>query len=83
MTETLNLLRQHGFSELACQFAAFIARKESAENMVVSLSAGLLTDAMAQGHVCLNLTDLPESVQPLADLLPDNVDDWINQLRAG
>lgn len=83
MTESLNLLRQHGFSELACQFAAFIARKESAENTVVSLSAGLLTEAMAQGHVCLNLTDLPESVQPLADLLPDNVDEWIYQLRAG
>lgn len=82
MTEPLNLLRQHGFSELACQFAAFIDRKESDQHPVVSLTAGLLTEAMAQGHVCLNLKDLPESVQPLADLLPDNVDDWINQLRA-
>lgn len=83
MTESLNLLRQHGFSELACQFAAFIDRKESGQHPEVSLTAGLLTEAMAQGHVCLNLKDLPESVQPLADLLPDNVDEWIYQLRAG
>lgn len=83
MTESLNLLRQHGFSELACQFAAFIDRKESGQHPVISLTAGLLTEAMAQGHVCLNLADLPETVQPLVDLLPDSVDKWLYELRAG
>lgn len=83
MTESLNLLRQHGFSELSCQFAAFIDRKESGEHPVISLTAGLLTEAMAQGHVCLNLADLPETVQPLADLLPDSADKWQYELRAG
>ncbi|MEC9313709.1 MAG: exodeoxyribonuclease V subunit alpha, partial [Pseudomonadota bacterium] len=61
MTEPLNLLRQHGFSELACQFAAFIDRKEQGEHPVISLTAGLLTEAMAQGHVCLNRAHLPET----------------------
>lgn len=83
MTEALNLLRQHGFSELACQFAAFIDRKESGQHPVVSLTAGLLTEAMAQGHVCLNLAHLPETLHHLAELLPDNADTWQQQLQAG
>lgn len=83
MTEPLNLLRQHGFSELACQFARFIDRKERGKQPVVSLTAGLLTEAMAQGHVCLNLAHLPDSLHPLAVLLPDNADTWQKQLRAG
>jgi exodeoxyribonuclease V alpha subunit len=83
MTEPLNLLRQHGFSELACQFAAFIDRKEQSEHPVISLSAGLLTEAMAQGHVCLNLSQLPDTIAPLVDLLPDNLEDWQSALKAG
>lgn len=81
MAEHLNLLRQQGFSELACQFARFIDRKEDGNNSLVSLTAGLLTDAMAQGHVCLNLAALPESAYHLNDVLPTNVIDWQNQLR--
>lgn len=82
MTEHLNLLRQQGFSELACQFARFIDRKEDGNNSLVSLTAGLLTEAMAQGHVCLNLAALPESAYHLNDILPTNVTDWQNQLMA-
>jgi len=82
MTEALNLLRQQGFSELACQFARFIDRKEDGNNSLVGLTAGLLTEAMAQGHVCLNLAKLPESAYHLNDVLPTNVIDWKNQLMA-
>jgi exodeoxyribonuclease V alpha subunit len=81
MTESLSLLRQHGFSELACQFAAFIARKESAHNALVSLSAGLLTEAITEGHVCLNLRQLPECAAALNAVLPDNAELWITELR--
>ncbi|MBD3634978.1 MAG: exodeoxyribonuclease V subunit alpha [Methylophaga sp.] len=83
MTEPLNLLRQHGFSELACQFAAFIDRKEQGEHPVISLTAGLLTEAMAQGHVCLNLAHLPETLQAMTDLLPGSIEDWQAALKAG
>jgi exodeoxyribonuclease V alpha subunit len=83
MTESLNLLRQHGFSELACQFAAFIDRKEQGGQPLISLTAGLLTEAMAQGHVCLNLTHLPDTLQPMADLLPDSIEQWQSALKAG
>jgi len=83
MTETLNLLRQHGFSELACQFAAFIDRKEQGEHPVISLTAGMLTEAMAQGHVCLNLAHLPDTLQPMADLIPDSIEQWQAALKTG
>jgi exodeoxyribonuclease V alpha subunit len=83
MTESLNLLRQNGFSELACQFAAFIDRKEQGEQPVISLTAGLLTEAMAQGHVCLNLAHLPETLQAMTDLLPGSIEDWQAALKAG
>lgn len=83
MTESLNLLRQQGFSELACQFAAYIDRKEDGQHPLISLTAGLLTEAMAQGHVCLNLHHLPDTIQPLTELLPDSVDIWLSQLKQG
>ncbi|WP_438971884.1 AAA family ATPase, partial [Methylophaga sp.] len=82
MTDALNLLRQQGFSELACQFARFIQRKEDETNPVVSLTAGLLTEAMSQGHVCLNLANLPETMHPLESVLPETVNDWQSQLEA-
>jgi len=48
-------LRQAGFSELACQFARFIDRLNQAEDEVLATVSALLTDAVSQGHVCLNL----------------------------
>lgn len=81
MTEALNLLRQQGFSGLACQFATFIDRKEAGQNTLVSLTAGLLTEVMAQGHVCLNLANLPETMHHLDTFLPDDAADWQQQLR--
>lgn len=82
MTESLNPLRQHGFSELACQFAAFISRKETGQNALISLTAGLLTEAVAQGHVCLNLWQLPECASPLKAFLPDDPETWAAELQA-
>lgn len=82
MTESLNPLRQHGFSELACQFAAFIARKEAGQNALISLTAGLLTEAVSQGHVCLNLWQLPECASPLKAILPDDPETWTAELQA-
>lgn len=81
MTEALKLLHQQGFSGLACQFATFIDRKEAGKNTVVSLTAGLLTEAMSQGHVCLNLAKPPETIHQLNAFLPNNADDWLQQLR--
>jgi len=48
-------LRQAGFSELACQFARFVDRLNHSDDDVVATIAALLTDAVSQGHVCLNL----------------------------
>lgn len=81
MTEALKLLHQQGFSGLACQFATFIDRKEAGKSTVVSLTAGLLTEAMSQGHVCLNLANPPEIIHQLNTFLPNNTADWQQQLR--
>lgn len=81
MTEALKLLHQQGFSGLACQFATFIDRKEAGKSTVVSLTAGLLTEAMSQGHVCLNLANPPEIIHQLNTFLPNNAADWQQQLR--
>lgn len=81
MTEAVKLLHQQGFSGLACQFATFIDRKEAGKSTVVSLSAGLLTEAMSQGHVCLNLANPPEIIHQLNTFLPNNAADWQQQLR--
>ena len=81
MTEAMKLLHQQGFSGLACQFATFIDRKEAGKSTVVSLTAGLLTEAMSQGHVCLNLANPPETIHQLNAFLPNNTADWQQQLR--
>ncbi|MFW5451736.1 MAG: hypothetical protein ACKE9I_09065, partial [Methylophagaceae bacterium] len=68
MSELLFSLRQAGLSELACQFAKFIQRLDKTGDDVIAQSAALLSEAVSQGHVCLNLaqvsdhalTDLPE-----------------------
>ncbi len=80
MSDLLKLLRQHGLSELACQFAAYIDRKEQGMRPVVSITAALLSEAIAEGHVCLNLQQLPTFCQPLKPVLPESVDDWMEIL---
>lgn len=52
------ILRQAGFSELACQFAGFIDRINQSNDELIPAIAALLSDAVSQGHVCLNLTQL-------------------------
>lgn len=75
----LALLRQQGFSTLACQFASYISRQQTPEDPLLTLSAGLLSEAVSDGHVCLNLAS--EQVWPAEILqhLPD-AKNWQQQL---
>lgn len=75
----VNLLRQQGFSELACQFAGFISRQQTPENPLVSLTAGLLSEAVSDGHVCLNLADEQNWPAEIMQQLPDTPS-WQQQL---
>ncbi|MFW5425930.1 MAG: exodeoxyribonuclease V subunit alpha [Methylophagaceae bacterium] len=76
----MKLLRQAGFSELACQFAKFIARLDDSDNAVVSITAALLSEANSQGHVCLNIAQTLGN-EKYNDLgLPETSDVWIHQL---
>lgn len=75
----VNLLRQQGFSELACQFAGFISRQQTPDNPLVSLTAGLLSEAVSDGHVCLNVADQQSWPAEIMQQLPDT-SSWQQQL---
>ncbi|MDO8826121.1 exodeoxyribonuclease V subunit alpha [Methylophaga sp.] len=76
----LKLLRETGFSELAYQFAAYIGRQQQTEDPLVTLTAGLLSETISEGHVCLNLNDF-NSLNPLVqDALPGAFQ-WLKQLQ--
>lgn len=71
------VLRHAGLSELACQFARFIDRLNEGEDEQVATLAGLLSEAVSQGHVCLNVTQLTRSDVNLVD----NKSDLIKRLK--
>jgi len=76
----LKLLREAGFSELACQFAAYIGRQQQTEDPLVTLTAGLLSETVSEGHVCLNLHDFTALNQSIQTLLPD-ASSWLHSLQ--
>lgn len=78
MSELLFSLRQAGLSELACQFAKFIQRLDKTGDDVIAQSAALLSEAVSQGHVCLNLAQVSDHA--LTDL-PEHLSDWISRLK--
>ena len=53
------VLRQAGFSELAYQFGRFIHRLNHGDDELIGITAALLSEAVSQGHVCLNLAITP------------------------
>ncbi len=75
-------LRQLGFSELACQFAQYIKRVEQHHSDTVAVTAALLTEAVSQGHVCLNLERKDVVLQTVRKYLPETLMDWKSQLEA-
>ncbi len=75
------LLRQTGLSELACQFAQFVARQDKTGDSLIVLTAGLLSDAVSQGHVCLSLNQVGEQGSELDSILPETVADWMQRLE--
>ncbi|MEX1201349.1 MAG: exodeoxyribonuclease V subunit alpha [Methylophaga sp.] len=75
----VNLLRQQGFSELACQFTGFISRQQTPENPLISLTAGLLSEAVSDGHVCLNVAAVQSWPPEIMQQLPDTAS-WQQQL---
>lgn len=80
MGELMSVLRTAGFSELANQFSRFIQRTDNTDDDLIPLTAALLSEAVSQGHVCLNLTQLGDE-HSLAEQFPENVQDWIARLK--
>lgn len=68
----LKLLREAGFSELAYQFAAYICRQQQTEDPLVTLTAGLLSETISEGHVCLNLHDFYSLNPAIQEALPES-----------
>ena len=81
MSKVMKVLKQAGFSELACQFARYIERVDNSKDELVALSAGLLTEAVSQGHVCLNLNQMTGLFHSVRHLLPEDVNDWQTRLK--
>lgn len=75
----LALLRQQGFSTLACQFASYISRQQTPEDPLLTLTAGLLSEAVSDGHVCLNLASEQVWSAEILQHLPD-AKNWQQQL---
>lgn len=81
-TSIVPLLRQAGLSELACQFALFVERQDKTGDNLMVLTAALLSDAVSQGHVSLDLQQVGEQGSELDSVLPETVSDWIVRLKA-
>ena len=81
VSNVMKALRQAGFSELACQFARYIERVDSSNDELVALTAGLLTEAVSQGHVCLNLSQMNTLFNSVRHLLPDEFSQWQSRLK--
>lgn len=76
----LKLLREAGFSELAYQFAAYISRQQQNDDPIVTLTAGLLSETISEGHVCLNLNDF-QSLNPVIQSVIPEASLWLNLLQ--
>ncbi|HEC58065.1 MAG TPA: exodeoxyribonuclease V subunit alpha [Methylophaga sp.] len=81
MSKVMKVLKQAGFTELACQFARYIERVDNGNDQLMALSAGLLTEAVSQGHVCLNLNQMTGLFHSVRHLLPDDVSEWQRRLK--
>ncbi|MCB2426471.1 exodeoxyribonuclease V subunit alpha [Methylophaga pinxianii] len=77
----LNLLREAGFSELAYQFAAYIGRQQQTEAPLVTLTAGLLSETISEGHVCLNLYQFNSPNPSIQSVLPE-ASSWRSSLHS-
>lgn len=77
----MKTLKHAGFSELACQFASYIERVDKSEDELVPLTAGLLSEAVAQGHVCLNLLRMYALYEKVMGFIPEHLDEWLTRLQ--
>lgn len=76
----VSLLRHTGLSELACQFAHYVERQDKTGDSLVAISAALLSEAVSQGDVYLDLKLIGEQGGPLDDHLPESSEQWIERL---
>ena len=78
---TMALLRQAGLSELAYQFAQYVERQATTGDSLIVLSAALLSEAMSQGQVYLDLHRIGIQNPVLTQHLPETVSDWLERLK--
>ncbi|MDH5592741.1 MAG: exodeoxyribonuclease V subunit alpha, partial [Gammaproteobacteria bacterium] len=74
-------LRQAGFSELSYQFARFIQRLDNSGDDLVAMAAALASEAISEGHVCLNLAQMQRSDVLSQTGLPEEMPEWLQRLK--
>ncbi len=81
MISLMRQFQQAGVSELAIQFAKFIGRLEDDNRQDVAIAAALVSEAVQQGHVCLDLAKAWTLFPDWAEWIPQNISDWMAVLR--
>jgi len=81
-----NLFDQHFFSSLDYFFARSLAKAFDERNSIVLSSCALVSKLLFEGHVCLDLAQLSESIQPVSETSNDvikfpELTSWITALK--
>ena len=81
-----NLFDRHFFSNLDYFFARSMAKAFSENEPIVLVSCALVSKSLFEGHICLDIKGMSETVQPVSETNNDlikypDLDTWINALQ--
>jgi exodeoxyribonuclease V alpha subunit len=81
-----NLFEQHFFSNLDYFFAKSMAKAFDEKDPIVLTSCALVSKSLFEGHICLNIKAMSETVLPVSEAGNDlikfpDLNSWINALQ--
>ena len=81
-----NLFDRHFFSNLDYFFARSMAKAFSENEPIVLVSCALVSKSLFEGHICLDIKGMSETVRPVSETNNDlikypDLDTWINALQ--
>jgi len=81
-----NLFEQHFFSNLDYFFARSMAKAFDEKNPIVPASCALVSKSLFEGHICLNIKTMSDTVRSVSETSNDfikfpGLNSWINALQ--
>ncbi len=81
-----NLFEQHFFSNLDYFFARSMAKAFDEKDPIVLASCALVSKSLFEGHICLNIKAMSETIRPVSEAGNDlikfpDLNSWINALQ--